>query len=116
MSAKFIVVVSDRDDSKRAEITVADNPRTAAHLVETLLEAGFERERIQLYTGHQTEMRVSSRPVVALVDELSTASGPGGRPAVALAAPEESSWKASEEEAVPFVKDGVRFSSLFRAS
>ena len=46
MSTKVIVMVSDRDNAKRGEITVAENPRTAAHRVETLLEAGFHPQQI----------------------------------------------------------------------
>ncbi len=108
MSTKVIVMVSDRDNAKRGEITVADNPRTAAHLVETLLEAGFQQEQIKLYSGEEAEMRVSSRPMVALVDGPSTPRA--GEPV----APDETAEKSADEEATPFVKDGVRFSSLFR--
>lgn len=130
-----IVMVSDREDGRRGEITVADDPRTAAHLVETLLEAGFEQDRIKLFSGAETEIRVSSRPVVALVeDEALAPVRPDGRPSgrsrpaaeeaprrshaeaeQQLAAPNEQEWK-SEAELTPWVKDGVRFSSLFRAS
>ena len=108
MTTKFIVMVSDRDNAKRGEITVADNPRTAAHLVETLLEAGFQQEQIKLFSGDETEMRVSSRPVVALVDG---SSRPTARESVE---PDEAAEKSADEEVKPFVKDGVRFSSLFR--
>ncbi len=108
MSTKVIVMVSDRDNAKRGEITVADNPRTAAHLVETLLEAGFQRGQIKLYSGDETEMRISSRPIVALVDGSSM---PTARESVE---PDETSEKSADEEATPFVKNGVRFSSLFR--
>jgi hypothetical protein len=108
MTTKFIVMVSDRDNAKRGEITVADNPRTAAHLVETLLEAGFQQEQIKLFSGDETEMRVSSRPVVALMDGSST---PTARESVE---PAEAAEKSADEEVRPFVKDGVRFSSLFR--
>ncbi len=108
MSTKVIVMVSDRDNAKRGEITVADNPRTAAHLVETLLEAGFQQEQIKLYSGEEAEMRVGSRPMVALVDGPST---PTARESVE---PDETAEKSADEEATPFVKDGVRFSSLFR--
>ncbi len=108
MSTKVIVMVSDRDNAKRGEITVADNPRTAAHLVETLLEAGFQQEQIKLYSGEEAEMRVSSRPMVALVDSPST---PTARESVE---PDETAEKSAGEEATPFVKNGVRFSSLFR--
>ncbi len=108
MSTKVIVMVSDRDNAKRGEITVADNPRTAAHLVETLLEAGFQQEQINLYSGDETEMRISSRPIVALVDGSST---PTARESVE---PYATAARSADEEATPFVKDGVRFSSLFR--
>ncbi len=108
MSTKVIVMVSDRDNAKRGEITVADNPRTAAHLVETLLEAGFQQEQIKLYSGEEAEMRISSRPMVALVDGSST---PTARESVE---PDETAEKSADEEATPFFKNGVRFSSLFR--
>ncbi len=108
MSTKVIVMVSDRDNAKRGEITVADNPTTAAHLVETLLEAGFQQEQIKLYSGDEAEMRISSRPVVALVDGSST---PTARESVE---PYATAARSADEEATPFVKDGVRFSSLFR--
>ena len=107
MSDKVIVVVSDRDDAKHGEVTVVDNPRTAAHLVETLLEAGFDQGRIHLFSGNKTEMQVSSRPVVALVDDS---------PAGGAIEAEEAAARVDAEEATPFVKNGVRFSSLFRAS
>ncbi len=116
MAAKFIIIVSDQEDAKRGEITVTDNPRTAAHLVETLLESGFDQERIRLFSGDRTEMRVTTRPVVALVDERSPSTAPKGTPRVETAAPRETARETSEAGATPFVKDGVKFSSLFRAA
>lgn len=119
MAAKFIIIVSDQEDAKRGEITVTDNPRTAAHLVETLLEAGFDQERIRLFSGDRTEMRVTTRPVVALGDERSPSTAPKGTPraeAAEAAAPPETARETSEVGGTPFVKDGVKFSSLFRAA
>ncbi len=77
---KIIVLVSDRDDSKHGEISVLDDPRKAEQLVETLLEAGFEQERIRVFTGKSGEFQVSHRPVVALTadgeeGELQPAAG-----------------------------------------
>jgi hypothetical protein len=121
-------MVSDREDGRRGEITVAEDPRTAAHLVETLLEAGFEQDRIKLFSGNETEIRVSSRPVVALVDDESPValsrsyapaeetSSPGHAEAEQLSPPSEGEWQAEPVSSTPWVKDGVRFSSLFRAS
>jgi len=113
MSGNVIVVLADQDDSRRGEITVVDNPRTAVHLVETLLEAGFQRERIRLFSGERAEMRVSARPVVALVGDP-PATDAADSLADRKAEPEPAKFETSGEEATPFIKDGVRFSSLFR--
>lgn len=116
MSDKVIVVVCDREDGKRGEITVVDNPDTAAHLVENLLEAGFDEARIRLFSGYQAQMEISSRPVVALVDEPSAPAGAGGPPAEKAVELAAAAVKASGEQVTPYMKDGVRFSSSFRAA
>ena len=66
---KIIVLVSDRGDSKHGEISVLDDPRKAERLVETLLEAGFDEDRIRVFTGQASEFEVNHRPVVALANE-----------------------------------------------
>lgn len=116
MSAKVIVVVSDQEDARRAEVTVVDNPDTAAHLVETLLEAGFDQTRIRLFSGHPAQMEVSSRPVVALMDDASAAAPVDSPPAERGVELQTAAVGAGAGEARPYMKDGVRFSSLFRAS
>jgi DNA-binding LacI/PurR family transcriptional regulator len=123
MSDRTIVVIYDQSDDKRAEISVLDNAHKAARLVETLLEAGFEKERIRIFTGAEMEMQVTHRPVVALVG----GEAPGethdkaiDAPAEHEAEPEEALPRAKAElqeagvNVTPGVRDGVRFSSLFR--
>jgi hypothetical protein len=116
-------MVVDEADEKRAEISVLDNPHKAARLVETLLEAGFQQERIRIFTGAEMEMQVTHRPVVALVGNEMPQEKPEtaiDAPAENEAEPEEALPRAKAElqevgaSAVPGVKDGVRFSSLFR--
>ncbi len=68
-SEKIIVLVSDREDGKHGEITILDGPQKAERLVETLLEAGFEEERIRVFAGRTSEFQINRRPVVALVEE-----------------------------------------------
>ncbi len=75
---KIIVLVCDREDSKHGEITILDDPQKAERLVETLLEAGFEQDRIRVFAGRTSEFQISHRPVVALVDGQ---EGGGGKPA-----------------------------------
>jgi len=130
VSEKIIVLVSDRGDSKHGEISVLDDPHKAEKLVETLLEAGFEQERIRVFAGRQSDFQVSQRPVVALVAE-----GEEGGPQVDMskqeAAAEEPSPAAEETEAgdgqegeseteeVPASAQTaapVKFSSLFRSA
>ncbi len=93
---KIIVLVSDRDDSKHGEISVLDDPRKAEQLVETLLEAGFEQERIRVFTGKSGEFQVSHRPVVAL-----TADGEEGelQPAAGIVSRGDESRKEKAREA-----------------
>ena len=68
MTTKFIVLVADRDDPKHGEIVVVDTTAEAERLVETLLEAGFDRERVRVFTGTEMEAQVSQRPKVELVE------------------------------------------------
>ena len=67
MTAKVIVFVVDRGDQRFGEVSVCDSPGEAERLLETLLEAGCDQQRIHVFSGAEMEARVSHRPVVALV-------------------------------------------------
>lgn len=125
MSERTIVLVYDGTDQKHAETSVMDDPHAAARLVETMLEAGFEQGRIRIFTGTEMEMQVTHRPVVALVN----GDAPGETQEKAIDAPADNEAdteqalpraKAEREEAgvsaIAGMKDGVRFSSLFRTA
>lgn len=127
MSDKVIVLVSDLDDGQHGEVNVFEDQEKAARLIESLLESGFEQERIRVFGGDEMEMQVTHRPVVALVGaEMDAASAEEETEDDESDAPEEdaepvaarsSSVRAEAREevaATPFVKDGVRFSSLFK--
>ena len=131
MSEKIIVLVSDRGDSKHGEISVVDEPRKAEKLVETLLEAGFEQERIHVFAGSQSDFQVSQRPVVALVGEGEEGEPPVGVGGEEAAVPEPApdaeetetdsgqGEESETEEEVPAAAQTaapVRFSSLFRSA
>ncbi len=96
-SEKIIVLVCDKDDSKHGEITIMDDPQKAERLVETLLEAGFEQDRIRVFAGRTSEFQISHRPVVALVDGQ---EGGGRQPAaVAESSEVEPEQPVAEEPA-----------------
>jgi hypothetical protein len=64
---KAIVLVTDPDDNKHGEISVLGDREEAQRLVESLLEAGFERGRIRVFTGGEMKPQASDRLVVSLV-------------------------------------------------
>ncbi|MEE8347853.1 MAG: hypothetical protein V3S20_10935 [Dehalococcoidia bacterium] len=133
MSEKIIVLVTDRDDNKHGEISVLDDPQKAERLVETLLEAGFEADRIRVFTGRSSEFQISNRPVVALMAEGDEAQSRPAKDteneeAPAVEPPAEAEDPVSEaEDETPETKEEkaaataemaapVRFSSLFRSA
>jgi len=129
VNEKIIVLVTDRGDSKHGEISVVDDPHRAEKLVETLLEAGFERDRIRVFAGRQSDFEVSQRPVVALMGEgeeaqvgVTEQEASVSEPAPAAEEPEIAGGQEEEseveEEVAATAQTGapVKFSSLFRSA
>lgn len=124
MAGKTVVMVLDRDDPSHGEIKMLADGNEAARLAEGLLESGVEVERIRVFDAVELSLKVAHRPVVS----LGTDSGEefGAEPPESLdeleALPSWSSEPQSEVdldgEAVavePLVRNGVRFSSLFKS-
>ena len=68
MPDKFVLVVSDEKDDTHREIWVLDSAHETERLVENLLEAGFDQERIRVWVGSEAEFRTTYRPVVGFID------------------------------------------------
>lgn len=133
---RIIVLVTDKGDSKHGEVSVLDDPEKAERLVETLLEAGFEQERIRVFSGRLSEFQISHRPVVALVADGEELPPPEVEPVAAAAEPavaeasiapaqeaegasaQEPQDETAEGEEAPVGEEAapVRFSSLFRSA
>ncbi len=118
MATSVIVLVADRDDPKHGEITVVEGAGKAERLVETLLEAGFEQERIRVFTGAELNLQISHRPVVALVEEEAVDSDADEESSADQdgEAQDGAEQADAEGEKEPFVQNGVKFSSLFRGA
>jgi hypothetical protein len=136
MLNKVIVMVSDLDDASHGEINILDGPEVAARFVETLLESGFEQERVRVFGGDELQMQVHQRPVVSLIsnargrredaprdeeEEEEEAAAPTQqvRPqqeqvAASTTVSDRARAVMDEVAAQPFVRNGVRFSSQFR--
>ena len=126
MSNRVIVVVSDLDDTKHGELNVLESHQKAVRMVETLLESGFEQDRICIFSGDELAMRIAYRPVVALVSDGGSNGAsqvqdeaPSGEAPVAAATSARVSSKAkaevqAETAAAPYIRNGARFSAQFR--
>ncbi len=117
MSDKFVLVVSDESDRKHGEISVLDTAHETERLVETLLEAGFDQERIRVFTGSEAEFVTTSRPVVSFCGEANQTTEPA-RPASDHVEPEATDIEPETEvEAVEANSgNGSSMSSLFRSA
>ena len=128
MSYKVIVMVSDLDDPKHGDLNVLEGQHNAARVVETLLEAGFAEERIRIFNGEEMGMQVAHRPVVALlsgeapsnssasvVEEARTknTSADAMRMVTQVSSQPRTGMQQDLAE-MPFVRNGVRFSTQFR--
>ena len=63
---RVILLVADPKDAEHGEVKVYDDPHDAERMIETLLEAGLEQERFRVFTGTETDIVVTHRPVVDL--------------------------------------------------
>ncbi len=117
MSDKFVLVVSDESDRKHGEVSVLNSAHETERLVETLLEAGFDQERIRVFTGSEAEFVTIYRPVVSLVDEADKTTEPA-RPASDHVEPEATEIEGETEgEAVEANSgNGSSMSPLFRSA
>ena len=68
MADKFVLVVSNEKGDKHGEISELDTAHETERLVETLLEAGIDQERIRVFEGSEAEFQTIYRPVVTLID------------------------------------------------
>lgn len=135
MSNKLIVMVSDLDDASHGEINILDGAEQAAEFIETLLDSGFEQERIRIFGGDEMGMTVRHRPVVQLTvpGGAATTEARGRKEEATVASakvapqPEQEEESAAapvvarasaepEEAAAPGTRNGVRFSTQFRTA
>ena len=123
MPGTTVVMVLDRDDPKRGAITVLSSPQEAARVAETLLEAGTELERIRVFDATELLMKVEHKPVVSLGDTAGDEPPPAYEAPIVVESEAElepeplvvasSDHFGGEEE--PLVRNGIRFSSLFKS-
>jgi hypothetical protein len=123
MAGTIVVMILEQDDPNRGEIKFLSDSSEAARLAEGLIESGIETERIRIFDASELAMKVAHRPVVSLgADENDYASAPvldeEHEPVAVLAGgaddelPSQDAQSFSEE---PLMRNGVKFSSLFKS-
>lgn len=114
MTDQALVIVSDPDDAKHAEINFAESVPKAARLVETLLEAGFDQTRIRVFVGGEMVMQVRQRPIVTLVDDNESSEPALETDSVPVTSSTDGKSPKLELATEPYAQNGVRFSAAFR--
>ncbi len=99
MATNMVVMVLDPDDAKRGEITIVNEPREATRIVESLLESGYQQDRIRVFSASPLEMRVVQKPVVSFVAADVSTPEPAPEPQQANGAQEQSSESVEEPAA-----------------
>ncbi len=110
MSSRVIVLIADPADPKYGEVTVVDSTAEAERLVETFLEAGYDRERIRVFAGAEMEAQISQRPKVDLVEQEPDRPAPSDgspeakeiEPVAAIAEEDAERFGARNEEQAQF--------------
>ena len=127
MAHNVIVLVSDLDNAIRGELNVLKSVEEATRLVETLIESGFEQERIRVFLGDEMQMEIRHCPVVSLASDSvgqATKEAAQAKEEEGSPAPKEESPRAAAARAAaalvldgvtsePFTRNGKRFSTMF---
>lgn len=130
MAGRTVVMVLDRDDPSHGEIKMLADGNEAARLAEDLLESGVDVERIRVFDAIELSLKVAHRPVVSLgtdsgeefaaeplgsLDELKALPSWSTEPQGEVAAEDDLDLDGEVVTAEPLVRNGVRFSSLFKS-
>jgi hypothetical protein len=124
MPGTTVIMVLDSDDPKRGAIRIVSTQQEAARVAEDLLEAGTEFERIRIFDATELSMKVEHKPVVSLGDSTEAEPAPAYEELPVGPEPEPELEQEDlfvttpdpvEETEEPLVRNGVRFSSLFKS-
>lgn len=126
MSARMLILIRDRDNVDRFELAEFSDGPEAERYLEQLMADGVPQEAIRAFNAVELDMQVSHRPVVSLNgvpgaqspqpvrEEFGAAANSQVQEAAADTQAAQVSGADIDETGQPFVRDGVRFSSLFK--
>ena len=116
MTAQFIVLLTDESDTARGELRFLNTPADVAQYIEVLLEGGYAQENIRVFHGNEIELAVSYRPVVSLAAANDEPSDSVSEPTPDAGSVDGDVPEGDESDEEQGVRNGVRFSELFRPS
>lgn len=109
MVPRYLLFLADEKSPEKGEISFFDDAGEAATQAESLLEAGYEQDRIRIFSSDEMEMHVAHKPVVSL-----TGADSGATDSEEASANTDDNGASEGQGEVPGVKDGVRLSSMFK--
>lgn len=126
MSARTLILIRDKDNPDRVELAEFEDGHEAERYLEQLIADGVPQDAVRAFNAVELDMKVSHRPVVSL-NGSGTARSESPREEMAAAANSQlqdgslvspdapaAAVVETDENGQPFVRDGVRFSSLFK--
>jgi len=109
MASRYLLFLADDEARERGEISFFDDAGEATGHAESLLEAGYEQDRIRIFGSDEMEIYVTQKPVVSFAGPDNSTNDLAGAPTNA-----EDNGASEAKGDVAGVKDGVRLSSLFK--
>ena len=109
MASRYLLFLADDEAPERGEISFFDDADEAAGHAESLLEAGYEQDRIRIFGSDEVEIYVTQKPVVSFAGADNSTNDPEGAPTNA----DDNDANEGKGD-VAGVKDGVRLSNLFK--
>ncbi len=117
MTAQFIVLLAEEKDAARGELKFLNTSADVAQFIEVLLEGGYVQENIRVFHGNEIELAVTYRPVVFLAAAEAAPAEPDPDASPDDTAPRDGDVpEGDESDEAQGVRNGVRFSELFRPS
>lgn len=123
MTSRTLILIDDGDGSGRVQFLEFADGHEAEQRLEQLIAEGIPQESIRAFTATELEMQVSHRPVVSLNGGSASQSAPAPEVAPVTAnsqsqdgdpAGQDAAAPADGDGESPMIRDGVRFSSLFK--
>lgn len=126
MAIQTLILIRDQENADRMELVEFTEAQEAERYLEQLLADGADPSAVRVFNAEELDMQISHRPVVSLnpggeesrpqteAQEAPSAVNSEVQAAPATHTNGATDTPTTETRDEPFVRDGVRFSELFK--